>query len=609
MGTTVQLTVLLLLHLVVVVPTVRTGITPPATPAAPAAPTHSPPLSTPGPPTHALRTIIFTRDRAAQLDLLLRSMDTHFPDWRDPDRARHTIVACATTVAFLDGYLQLRARRARAFPGVRPLHFVWERNTTAGCIGGDPLKAAPAPLAALTTGPLPPSSPEEANAGRGGIAETGIDGETRFDEVVLGAMAEYPPVAAGASARNWAGHVAPLTLLIVDDQVFRAPVTVGDMEEALAQHQDVVAVSLHMWPGITQVYMQYGDDDSTATPSDLAPLNRGGLTASASATADATADAAVAATPAAITGGADHNDGPGLMTWDWSVATKDWAYPMSVAGSFFRTADLWQVMTTVRGWHNPNLLELGMSHWYVPSLLGHPPLSTRHTLACFPTARIIGMHMNRVQEVFPNNRHMGSSAGGVGKGEAKGGAGGKAGGGARGGGRQSSSASDDDVEDGTRGSGNYSSGARIGDSSGDSGSDSSGQGGDDSLQRQLSVAELNRNFLAGRQLRVPTPSETQHNSAAIDLWPGWEREGVGGPSPCRVVVDGSEYLPLGAHALLDTTTARQKAGQFCAEQNVRRRPRNSSAMNKVRRVGMRGYTMNCGQYQTCHHDCSNVVVH
>ena len=569
MATTVQLAVLLL-----VIPTLSKGSTPPPAPAAPPSPTHPPQLSYPGPPTHALRIIIFTRDRAAQLDLLLRSMDTHFPEWRDPDRARHTIVACATTVAFLDGYLQLRARRARAFPGARPLHLVWERNTTAGCIGGDPLAAAPPPRAAPTTGPLPPSSPEEADAGSGGIAETDNDGETRFDEVVLGAMAEYPPVAAGASARDWAGHVAPLTLLIVDDQVFRAPVTVGDMEEALARHQDVVAVSLHMWPGITQIYMQYGDDNSTATPPDLAPLNRGGGSASIIAAA------AVAATPAAITGRTDHNDRPRLLAWDWSVATKDWAYPMSVAGSFFRTADLWQVMTTVRGWHNPNLLELGMSHWYVPSLLGRPPLSTRHTLACFPTARIIGMHLNRVQEVFPNNRHMGSSAGrGVGTGEARGGAGGKARGGARVVGKQSSSASDGNVEDGTRGSGIYSKGDSIGDSSGDS----SGQGGGDEMQRQLSVAELNRNFLAGRQLRVPTPSETQHNSAAIDLWPGWERGGVRDQSPCRVVVDGSEYLPLGAHALLDVSTARQKAGQFCAEKNVRRRPRNSSAVNKVRR--------------------------
>ena len=65
--------------------------------------------------------------------------------------------------------------------------------------------------------------------------------------------------------------------------------------------------------------------------------------------------------------------------------------------------------------------------------------------------------------------------------------------------------------------------------------------------------------------------------------PERERGGVRDQSPCRVVVDGSEYLPLGAHALLDASTARQKAGQFCAEKNVRRRPRNSSAVNKVRR--------------------------
>ena len=53
---------------------------------------------------------------------------------------------------------------------------------------------------------------------------------------------------------------------------------------------------------------------------------------------------------------------------------------------------------------------------------------------------------------------------------------------------------------------------------------------------------------AGRQLRVPTPSETQHNSAAIDLWPGWEKANpTTTPPPCswhETDICGSALCPI-----------------------------------------------------------------
>ena len=200
-------------------------------------------LCLPDPINHTLRTIIFTRDRAAQLDLLLRSMDRHFPEWKDPGTARHSIVACVTAPHFGRAYLELEARR-----GDRPpLNVVWEHNDK--CIG-------------------PPTE--------NSTALTAIDTTTSFEELVLSEMAEHPPVSPGTSAFTWQGTVAPLTLMLVDDTVFRGDVDLESVRHLFASRKDVISVSCGLWKGITSSYMEPEGRDGAlsdnATPQDLALL-------------------------------------------------------------------------------------------------------------------------------------------------------------------------------------------------------------------------------------------------------------------------------------------------------------------------------------------------
>jgi hypothetical protein len=89
--------------------------------------------------------------------------------------------------------------------------------------------------------------------------------------------------------------------------------------------------------------------------------------------------------------------GPG-RTWRWRDGDGDWAYPMSLDGHLFRTAEILSQLERT-DFANPNTLEAALADAPLP----HP------FLACGALPSIVNVPANRVQDVA-RNRHMGRSA-------------------------------------------------------------------------------------------------------------------------------------------------------------------------------------------------------
>jgi GT2 family glycosyltransferase len=89
---------------------------------------------------------------------------------------------------------------------------------------------------------------------------------------------------------------------------------------------------------------------------------------------------------------------PPATTWHWMRMEGDWAYPMSLDGHIFRTAQIAPLLERLQ-YRNPNELEAALAA--APIAL---PKAT-----CFDVARIVNVPDNRVQDTAPN-RHGGGSA-------------------------------------------------------------------------------------------------------------------------------------------------------------------------------------------------------
>ena len=65
-----------------------------------------------------IQTIIFTKDRAAQLHLLLRTMDKYYPEWQTN---QVTVLVAASNPEYRNGYMLLQRMR-------KNLNFYWQQD-------------------------------------------------------------------------------------------------------------------------------------------------------------------------------------------------------------------------------------------------------------------------------------------------------------------------------------------------------------------------------------------------------------------------------------------------------------------------------------------------
>ena len=327
-------------------------------------------------PRDTAHVVIFTRDRAAQLDLLLRSLDKHLPEWTT---VGHSIIACSSRSEFARGYVRLRETRTRA--GLTSPNYLWE-HAPSKCPGS------------------PAREPSDT-----------------FRETLIQVMRTTS---------------ATYTLFLTDDVVFRARVNLDAVNSFFASAPNALGLNLVLWPGITHCYMLHRLP--SPPPEDLhrtAPETARGENVT--------------------------------LAWRWqpsAAADKppplhDWSYPMSITAKFFRTSDLAPLLDKLPSWYSPNSLE---------SSLNQNPLSKYELDGCFAESKAIALHLNRVQDDVPGNRHMSDST------------------------LFLLHASHD---------------------------------GNAGLQLALHAPLLNEHFLGGARMVLPESSQLVHDETSMDLFPGW----------------------------------------------------------------------------------------
>lgn len=153
---------------------------------------------------------------------------------------------------------------------------------------------------------------------------------------------------------------APLTMFLVDDILFKAPVEIEHVKKVL-DAPGVLSFSLRLWKGVTSCYAT----GEATTPPDSK----------------------------------DSEDGH----WEWRKQTGDWGYPGSLDGDVYRTDFIKPILQALGQFDDPNDLEAKLSH----RLMGWR--NAPHTMACFPEAScLVNIPANRVQHRF-DNRHAGLS--------------------------------------------------------------------------------------------------------------------------------------------------------------------------------------------------------
>lgn len=86
---------------------------------------------------------------------------------------------------------------------------------------------------------------------------------------------------------------------------------------------------------------------------------------------------------------------PDLTPWKWAEADGDFGYPMSLDGHIYRANDLSRILGG-RHFSGPNFLE--------EVLMAGAGSLGRSLMCCYPTSRLVGIPVNRVQKKRPN-RH------------------------------------------------------------------------------------------------------------------------------------------------------------------------------------------------------------
>jgi len=141
---------------------------------------------------------------------------------------------------------------------------------------------------------------------------------------------------------------ADYTMFFVDDQIFKESFKFKTPEfESLKTNEDIMAVSLRLYPGIKKCYPMGNID-----------------------------------TPPPVFGKE--------LIWKWSDFTGDWSYPWSVDGNIFRTKDLIEVIRSKR-FTNPNNFEDALKSQMVQ----------RPFMVCSPKSKVINNPCNKVGE-YPN---------------------------------------------------------------------------------------------------------------------------------------------------------------------------------------------------------------
>lgn len=222
-----------------------------------------------------LNTVIFSKDRGCQLDLLLRSM-SEFMEVGCDDRV--SVIFRASSSEFHQAYGKVQRR----FPGVKFL---------------------------------------DEEVARGGFRSTLL---------------------------SVADRGIPMSMFLVDDDVFKNPFSLSDDEVSrFFAEPDVLCLSLRLGSHINYCY----------------PMGR-------------------------------YVEPPVLDlrgSWSWKGRDGDWGYPMSLDGHIFRSGELLPLLEE-RSYGNPNELEHALSC----DPLGHP------MMMCYPDSRIINLPVNRVQNTFAN---------------------------------------------------------------------------------------------------------------------------------------------------------------------------------------------------------------
>jgi hypothetical protein len=147
----------------------------------------------------------------------------------------------------------------------------------------------------------------------------------------------------------------PLTFFMVDDLLFKDDVSITDPEFAqFANAEDVLCLSLRMSSLIDYCY----------------PINK------------------TVSPPPEILQGESY--------WDWTSASGDWGYPMSVDGHVFNT-EVIKPLVKFLNYSNPNLFESGLAQCaYMTS-------HVMPQMICYrDNSKIMNIPANRVQDTFAN---------------------------------------------------------------------------------------------------------------------------------------------------------------------------------------------------------------
>lgn len=109
-----------------------------------------------------------------------------------------------------------------------------------------------------------------------------------------------------------------LTMFLVDDIVFKDTFSLYDKEvELVLNNENIIATSLRLWKGVEYCYAQ----DKPSRVPNFVKRN----------------------------------------IWDWTMASGDWGYPMSVDGNIYRTKFICEKIEQIE-FANPNQLEAGLAN-------------------------------------------------------------------------------------------------------------------------------------------------------------------------------------------------------------------------------------------------------
>jgi hypothetical protein len=233
-----------------------------------------------------LNVIIFSKDRPAQLDALLRSIRERVEGWEK--RALWSVVFATSAPEFARGYEIVRAEHSSG-----ALEFIDERSRSGG-----------------------------------------------FRSIVLETMQRQHQV-----------NGAPWCMFLVDDLVFKTrwPLDGGKPMRRLKADPRVLCLSLRMCRRYDYCY----------------PRNR-----------------RVKRPFMALFG-----------RWNWSEASGDWGYPMSVDGHIFRYDDIFPLAQQIE-FKSPNTFEVE---------LNRNRIKTRPLMTCYAESVVVNLPVNRVQNAY-NNR-------------------------------------------------------------------------------------------------------------------------------------------------------------------------------------------------------------